>query len=184
MAEDLSTWLTIEDMAAATGKGRRTIERLVERHAIHTAKDRRQDGRKPVTVIDPAEVMRLSTTPLRPVVQSVTVPAIQRATPPAVQTAKPATNSDMVTVLQALTPPLVPVAQKLFLSEEEAALYLGFPKEEIKRLRKSGALPSLRLKNRSWRVRRVDVEAWAATPLNTPVAGQHEHTGVNGRMKE
>lgn len=182
--EDFSTWLTIEEMAATTGKGRRTIERAVERQTIRTAKDRRQDGRKPITVIDPAEVARFTDTPLRPVVQPATSPAIYRATPPVVQSAKPASNPDMLAVLQALRPATVSVAQKLFLSEDEAALYLGFPKEEIKRLRKSGAMPFLRLKNRSWRVRRVDLEAWAATPSNTPMAGQHGDTGVNGTREE
>ena len=174
MEQDLTTWLTIDAFCQATGKGRRTIERLLAQQQLRTAFDKRQDGRKPVIVIDPAEVPKLKAETLRPVVQSAK--SANAATLPR--------HDDMQALLHALQRLLVPLVPKLLLDEREAALYLGVPRAEIQRLTARNVIPSFRLTGGQRRIRRVDLDTFAATPPQLQVAWRGDGIRNGERMTE
>lgn len=149
---DTTNWRTIKEAAQDSGVSERTIERKIEKQLITVAK-RQEPGKKAVIVLPPDEVAKLSATPLRPTVQPPTIPVKPSARQP-----------DMRALLKALEQLRVPVIQKLYLNEQETALYLGFSKAEVVRLLDEGSIPSFRLKDRQRRVARKDVESYTPTP--------------------
>ena len=166
--EDLSAWLTIPEMAAATGKSIRSIERLIPLHKIIVAK-RPVQGMKPVTVIPPEEAEKHRAVLLRPTVDlpSDTLPLRQ---PARLSATAPVRQPDLGAILKALDRLRVPLAQKVYLTEKEAASYLGFPQSEVKKLLEAGTLPSIRLSNGWRRIARTALENY------TPLAGGTKRT--------
>ena len=153
--EHLSSWLTIEEFAKATGKGQRTIERLITQQRVVTAKHQRQEGRKPITVIDPTEIQKIIAQTLRPVVQSAIPPTRQSDRLPATP---PLRQPDMRAILNALERLRMPFKDTLYLTKREAALYLGFPQAEVERNIAIGAIPTTRLSNGWLRIAREDLD--------------------------
>jgi len=143
-------------MAAATGKSIRSIERLITLHRVAVAK-RPVEGMKPVTVIAPDEVEKHKGIVLRPTVQpqSAIAPTRQPDRLPAKATLR---HPDTKAILKALEQLRVPLAQKVYLSSREAALYLGFPLAEVERLVEAGHIPSIRLSNGWRRIARKDLD--------------------------
>jgi len=154
--EDLSNWLTIPEMAKATGKSIRSIERLITLHRVAVAK-RPVEGMKPITVIAPDDVEKHKGVMLRPTVQSQTdnLPTRQPDRLPAKATLR---HPDTKAILKALEQLRVPLAQKVYLSSREAALYLGFPLAEVERLVEARHIPSIRLSNGWRRIARKDLD--------------------------
>lgn len=156
--EDLSNWLTIPQMAAATGKSIRSIERLITLHRVTVAK-RPVEGMKPVTVIAPEEVAKHKAV-YRPTVEPQTAIATTRQSDklPATATLR---QADTKAILRAIERLRLPISQKVYLTAKEAALFLGFPQSETKRLVDAGRIPSIRLSNGWRRIARKDLEHYA-----------------------
>lgn len=157
MEENLSQWLTIEEFAKATNKGQRTIERLITKQLITVAKHRREEGRKPITVIDPKEIPKVAAQPLRPVVQSASTPPRQTDTLPANAPTRQLDVAGMMKMLERLQ---IPLRDKLYLTRREAALYLGFPESEVEREISAKAIPTTRLSNGWLRIAREDLDRY------------------------
>jgi excisionase family DNA binding protein len=154
--KDLSAWLTIPEMAAATGKSIRSIERLITLHKITVAK-RPVQGMKPVTVIPPEEAEKHRAVLLRPTVepQADNLPIRQ---PDRLPTKATLHQPDTRAILKALEQLRVPLSQKVYLTVQEASSYLGFPQSEIKRLLNAGVIPSIRLSNGWRRIARKELD--------------------------
>jgi excisionase family DNA binding protein len=157
MEEDLSKWLTIGDAVAQSKRGQRTIERMIQRHEIRTAKYKKYADKKPIVVIDPAELPKLQAETLRPTVepQPATVPTRQHDRLPAKASLR---QPDTRAILKALEQLRMPLAQKVYLTVQEAASYLGFPQSEVKRLIDTETIPSIRLSNGWRRIARKDLD--------------------------
>jgi excisionase family DNA binding protein len=161
--EDLSTWLTIPEMAKATGKSIRSIERLITLQRVTVAK-RPTEGMKPITVIAPDEVAKHRGLTLRPTVES---PADNLPTrqPDRIAAKASLRQPDTKALLKALEQLRVSLSQKVYLTVQEAASYLGFPQSEVKKLLDTGTIPSLRLSNGWRRIARKEIDHY------TPPAG-------------
>jgi excisionase family DNA binding protein len=155
--EDLSNWLTMEEFAERIGKSYRSVERLITLHRLTVAK-RPVEGKKPITVIAPDEVKNHKAVVLRPTVTSNGLPAKPTLRQP-----------DMQPILHALERLRMPLSQKIYLTQREAALYLGFPQSEVHRLIVAGTIPTIRLSNGWVRIARKEVEQY--TPARPPLAG-------------
>lgn len=155
--EDLSAWLTIPEMAKATGKSIRSIERLITLHRVSVAK-RPMPGMKPVTVIAPEEVAKHKFT-YRPTVEQTAIAPNRQ--PDKLPANAPLRQADTKAILKAIERLRMPLSQKVYLTEKEAAFFLGFPQSETKRLLDAGTIPSIRLSNGWRRVARKDLEHYA-----------------------
>lgn len=167
--EDLKKWLTIEQMAEATGKSTRTIERLIEKQLISTA-SRPNEGTRSMTVIDPAEVEKHRST-RHPRIEAP-APVVLSEKSDSAPTFRHVGNapgdsflrrSDARALLAELTRPRVPISEKMYLTTREAALLLGFPHAEVVRLVARGILPTITLTNGWRRIARRDVEHYVPT---------------------
>jgi excisionase family DNA binding protein len=165
--EDLSRWLTIPQFAEATGKSTRSIERLVAKQLIEHTK-RPEEGKKPVVVIAPQEIEKQKAIILRPVLQKSDSPTNRQTdTLPVKATNRQADMESVLQVGQQLVKTLealeLGVSPKVFLSLREAALYLGYPQSEVRRLVDSGGIPSHTLSNGWRRVARTDLDQYRPT---------------------
>jgi len=126
--DNLEVWPAKEQVAKETGISVRTLDRKI------AAGELRQEyrpipHRKPLAVLHPEDVTKLTTVTLKP------VPAPKK------------TESAMTES--------VPVTQKLYLTIAEAANYSGLPKSYLQRCLQAGVLPGVKIGG--WRIRRSDL---------------------------
>jgi len=155
---DYSTWLTIPQVIERTGFSLRTVERKLQSQAVETAK-RPEPGKRPITVINPEDLPKLTAHALKPVRE----PAMSTRRDMPLPVNLLTRQSDIRDVLAALVGLRVPLSQKLFLDRREAAEYTGLPQAEIKRLVKEGVIPSFKVSGRLWRIVRKDLERYNPT---------------------
>lgn len=156
--EDYSSWPTIPEVIKRTGLSLRTIERRIAAQDIETRK-RPEPGKRPITIINPDHIPKLTAVVLKPVRESAP-PTRQDALVPATITST--RQADMTDVLAALAKLRIPLSAKLYLTTQEAAEYTGLSKAEIKRLTKEHVLPSF-VAGRRRLIKRKDLERYNPT---------------------
>lgn len=156
---DYSAWPTKQQAADAIGVSTKLVEQLATEGKLQTAKYRRPEGGPRLSVYHPADVerLRLERNPDAP-------PFVLPPEPDAPQAIARAQPQDLLQMLAAAItsqksekPPAVRIAERLFLSIQEASDYSGLPQSHIRRLMKAGTLPALRTGG-GWRIKRADLE--------------------------
>ena len=133
--EDGSGWMTKAEAVAFSGVSLRTIEREISLQKIRT-KQRRQVGRRSVTILHPDDVERLRSdfTPLA--VEpgaSLTIDDGERQLSPS------RSQGDMITGLLQYVRPIVE-GKPAFLPIKQAAEYIGLPEGYLRKCIKEGKL--------------------------------------------
>ncbi len=176
-ATDLSAWLTVADAAQQIGCSTRTIERLTSRHQLEQ-RIRPQAGSPGVAVYSPESVAEQAQK-RHPAPPAFVVAAVQSPThgngngqgpvTSAIATIGQLPADDPIRQLAAVfltwlqSPPLPPVAgsvaETLFLTIKDAAIYANLPAADIRRACESGELKARKTGRGGWRIRRKDLEA-------------------------
>jgi hypothetical protein len=160
---ELLNWPNIDQVAAATGLSRRTLERQLAAGEWNTRK-RPRSGMKPETVFDPDQVAARAPAPLSSVVRA------NPATDPA-KLAESKEDWGMIAeiaamvcqqVLSAIAPPPEPEAKPLFVDLREASEITGLSTTCLRGLIKDGNLPHVldrdpKRHQKTPRVRRADL---------------------------
>ncbi len=176
---DLSAWLTVADAAQQIGCSTRTIERLASRHQLEQ-RIRPQAGSPGVAVYSPESVAEAAQK-RHPAPPAFVVAAVGsgngNGSPHTADVSLPHTRGVLARrlaeddpihqffalVLRALqSPPSPPVAgtvaETLFLTIKEAAIYANLPAADIRRACESGELKARKTGRGGWRIRRRDLE--------------------------
>jgi hypothetical protein len=147
MGEDLSTWISKDEVIERTGLDERTIERQAKKKTPRRAY-RPIPGRKPLPVFHPDDVEKLLTRTLTP------IPLKTKGLP---ATRKPA----------AIPAPLfVPISRKLFLTIAEAVAYSGLSDTLLRRSLHAGILAGMR--DGGWKIWREDLERFCRDTARPP----------------
>lgn len=134
MEENGVEWMTKAEAVAWSGVSLRTIEREISLQKIRT-KQRRQIGRRSVTVLHPDDVQRLRSDFTPVAVEGASLPVSNGETHlPSVHS-----QSDVVTSFLQYIRPIVE-GTPAFLPIKEAAEYIGLPEGYLRRLVKEGKL--------------------------------------------
>ncbi len=177
---DLSAWLTVADAAQQIGCSPRTIERLAKGRQLEQ-RIRPQAGSPGVAVYSPESVAEAAQKrhPAPPafVVAAVGngnghrrgVSGVSGVSIETEALARLPADDDPIRQLFAaalravLSPPSPPVAETvaetLFLTIKDAAIYANLPAADIRRACESGELKARKTGRGSWRIRRKDLEA-------------------------
>jgi excisionase family DNA binding protein len=156
MSKDtLADWPSKSEVAERLGMHTKTLDRAINRGEIQQAY-RRVAGRRPMPVLNPADVAKLEATTVQP---QPFVMAHGSAEPGgttalAAPRASAASLPALVDFLQAAARP---VPQPLFLTLEAAAEYSGLPVATLKAFLHDGSLAAIKT-GRGWRIRRRDLD--------------------------
>lgn len=167
----LSTWLTTSEACARLGISERTLDRKVAAHQIER-RNRPAEGRRPIPVHNPEDIERLMTR--EPAVE------IMRAIAPSVGgeinvaanlTARLAPAVDQIVPLVVELLESIPRPPRPWMTIGEASAYSGLPKAGLRRLVRTGALPSVR--GQSTLVRKVDVDELTARDFDRTMTAEN-----------
>lgn len=165
---DYATWLTKQQAADAIGVTTKTIERLAQDGQVQQARWRRPSGGPELAVYHPADIARVAATrrqanPAPFVVPGTTdLPTNGHGMEPHALTLGSSTGPTSDELLHALTWLMGKVVSEtsetatLFLTIPEAAAVTGLTQAYLRRRIADGTLPAIR--DRSWRIRRRDLE--------------------------
>jgi excisionase family DNA binding protein len=159
---NLDSWIAKSDVAKRTGLTERTIERKVKRGELRMA-TRDIPGRKPLPVFHPQDVERLTQKTLKP------VPLANGDIPKSRQVVSVSVRPKLTDRL----PELVAVAEstaltyRVYLTEKEAALFLGLSPTYVRRARKEGTLEGFKIPGvRGWRFHRDTLRQHTVSELS------------------
>lgn len=148
MKDPLSKWPTIDETAAKLRVSKRTVQLLLAKRTFTSAK-RPQPGKKPATVIDPADIEAWQTRPreVKPAVlpagrdAGTVIPAAPGAMLPAAMPRDAADFAELLgaAIARALT--AVKPSEQIF-TPTEAATYSKRSENALRELRKQGKLPN------------------------------------------
>lgn len=184
MSSDLLfTWLPKSEAAARLGISERTLDRLISAGKGPECRNRPRPGKKPEPVYNPADVDALveaankpaifaASSPIGPASTTALAPAGGSSMPPGLATALRFIDQ-LATIAQRprLDPP-VPAATP-WMTIDQAAAYTGLSVTFLRRLVRSGELPSVR--DRSTKVRRTDLDN---LDISDKVSGLSRSEGV------
>ena len=149
MDPHLDDWLTKTQAAAFLTISEKTIERLCAKRELRR-ESRKRSGVRPLVVYHPDDLQRIKDS------QTPRVEIMAQADPQPQSALVP--RADLLpSLLQNLFPSDPPLRDKLYLTVTEAASFAGLPKNTIRRLIRSAALPAV--KAGGWRIRRSDLES-------------------------
>jgi excisionase family DNA binding protein len=157
MSKDtLADWPSKSEVAERLGMHTKTLDRAINRGEIQQAY-RRVAGRRPMPVLNPADVAKLEATTVQP---QPFVMAHGSAEPGgttalAAPRASAASLPALVELLQAASARPAPLP--LFLTVDQAAEYTGLPVATVKALLRIESLDGLKT-GRGWRIRRSDLD--------------------------
>jgi excisionase family DNA binding protein len=136
--EDGVVWMTKAEAVTYSGISLRTIEREISLKKVRT-KQRRQVGRRSVTVVHPTDVERLRKdfTPMS--AQAVDLPASLPVNTEVSDLPSPRSQLDMVTAVLQYLRPFVE-GKPAFLPVKEAAQYIGLPEGYLRKCIKEGRI--------------------------------------------
>lgn len=152
--DDLSTWLTKPEAAAALGISVRSLERLDEKGQGPPRKDRPRRGKRPEPVYDPGWIAEFRASRQRPEVMPPLSPTHSPDLAPAMKHDNFPAFALLANEIAGLVKawPMPPRPLPWFLSVEEAAEYSGLSKAYLRTLCRNGSLPSIR--NRGFMISR------------------------------
>ena len=145
-------WPTIDEVSEKTKLSKRSIQRRIESGEL-TKGSRNVPGRRPLTVVDPQDVEKLTQQTLTP------VPVPRPREPRQSELAQA-----LVALASTVTPRhgdtgangAVPVERKIFLTLKEAVAFSGLTEAHLRRLLKSKRLKCVM--SGGYRLRRTDLE--------------------------
>lgn len=159
---DLSKWLTKAETAAILGISERTLDRLGEQGKGPERRLRPRPGKKPEPVYRPEDVQAMAAAQNKPMIIAPdsplrTAPAAGSIAPrpPAQPPLGVAEFFALVDGIAQKVTAVLPRAEKLWLTLEEAAQVSGLSEAFLRRLVRTGNLPAVR--DRAWKVRRSDL---------------------------
>ena len=143
-------WPTIDEVSERTKLSKRSIQRRIESGELKKGA-RNVPGRRPLTVVDPQDVERLSQQTLTPV-------PVPRKEP------RPDLAQALVTLASTMSSRhdatggngAVPIERKIFLTLKEAVAFSGLTEAHLRRLLKSKRLKCVM--SGGYRIKRADLE--------------------------
>lgn len=144
------TWLLKKEAAERLGVSERTLERLIADGKI-TQSHRRVPGRRPLAVVNPADIERLEAETVKPIVVNDSSGSGSKAL---------ATRANVLPMLAGLVAAMgQQQPNKLFLNLEEASALSGLSQAFLRRLIRDGKLAAVR--DVSLKVSRANLERFA-----------------------
>jgi excisionase family DNA binding protein len=159
-------WPTKTEVRLKTGISERTIERKIQAGELRR-EFRNVPGRKPLAILDPADVKKLTEKTLTP------IPMKKAATRNGANHGgiipKP-DKPDLAAFLAALSPGHLALDKKFYLTLKEAGELSGLPLSFLRAKVQTKELPAVKIGG--WRIKRQDLERYdAATGKLTKVGG-------------
>jgi excisionase family DNA binding protein len=162
---DLSTWLSKPEAAARLGISERTLERMIDADKGPECRIRPRTGKRPEPVYNPQDVDALAAAAApKPAVNPPAGPANSRQLVPTGEDSMPSSLALGIELIEQLArianrarPEPAPTPPALWLTIPEAAVYTGLSQAFLRRLARSGELPSVR--DRKTKVRRADLDS-------------------------
>jgi excisionase family DNA binding protein len=149
-------WPTKAEVRLKTNLSERTIERKIQAGELRR-EFRTVPGRKPLAILDPEDVKKLTDKTLTPIPMknaAAATGATQGGIIP-----KPA-KPDLAAFLAALSPGHLALNKKFYLTLKEAGELSGLPLSFLRAKVQSKALPAVKLGG--WRIKRQDLERFDA----------------------